>query len=90
MYQYKIEEGPYWQLQEAKAMLSEVVRSANNEPQIITVHGKESVVVLSIDNYRKLISPKRELVSFLEQSPWASVDLELPGRKDEAMREIGL
>ncbi|MDR3172887.1 MAG: type II toxin-antitoxin system Phd/YefM family antitoxin, partial [Treponema sp.] len=38
-----------WQLQEAKAMLSEVVRSAAQEPQIITVRGEEKAVVLSMD-----------------------------------------
>ena len=90
MYKYKIEEGPFWQLQEAKAMLSEVVRSANHEPQIITVHGRETVVVLSIENYRKLLSPRKNLVSFLEKSPWASIDLELPERPNESMREINL
>ena len=87
---YVIEEGPYWQLQEAKAMFSEVVRSANREPQVITVHGKESAVVLSMEDYRKLKYPKESLVSFMEQSPLASVNLELPERQSEKMRETGL
>ena len=87
---YKIENAPYWQLQEAKAMFSEVVRSANREPQIITVHGKESVVVLSMEDYRKFTSPKENLVSFMEQSPFASLELELQERQSEEMREIGL
>ena len=87
---YKIDKSPYWQVQEAKAMFSEVVRSANREPQIITVHGKESVVVLSIEEYRKLTSPRDSLVSFMEQSPLASVELELPERNLEEMREIDL
>ena len=84
------EERPYWQLQEAKAMFSKVVRYASREPQIITIHGKESAVVLSIDEYRKLKFPKESLVSFMEQSPWAGVELELPERKSEKMREIDL
>ena len=87
---YKIEKAPYWQLQEAKAMFSKVVRSASEEPQIITVHGKESVVVLSVEEYRKLTAPKEDLVSFMEQSPLASVSLKLPKRKREKMRETGL
>jgi prevent-host-death family protein len=87
---YTIKEGPYWQLQEAKAMFSEVVRSANHEPQVITVHGKESVVIISIDEYKKLTSPKKSLVSFMEQSPWADVDTELPERYTEKMRNIKL
>ena len=87
---YTIEEGPYWQLQEAKAKFSQVVRSAKQEPQIITLHGKEDAVVLSMETYRKLTAPKESLVSFMEQSPWADVKLELPARSSEKMREIDL
>ena len=37
-----------WQLQEAKARLSELVKSAEHEgPQEITVHGRPAAVVLS-------------------------------------------
>jgi prevent-host-death family protein len=32
-----------WQLQKAKAMLSELVKSAAREPQIITVRGEENL-----------------------------------------------
>ncbi|MCL2066601.1 MAG: type II toxin-antitoxin system Phd/YefM family antitoxin [Treponema sp.] len=87
---YTIKEGPFWQLQEAKAMFSAVVRSASQEPQIITIHGKESAVILSIEDYKKLSSPKDSLVSFMQQSPLASVKLELPERQSEKMRKTGL
>ena len=90
MRSYPTETGPYWQLQEAKAMFSEVVRSANDEPQIITVYGKESAVVLSIDEYRKLSSPKESLVNFMEQSPWADAKTEVPVRQKEKMRGFEL
>ena len=90
MFTYTIEDAPYWQLQEAKAMLSKVVRSAGQKPQIITVHGKESVVVLSMESYRKLTAPKETLVSFMEHSPWASAKTELPKRSPEKMRKIDL
>ena len=84
------EKGPYWQLQEAKAMFSKVVRAASREPQLVTVHGKETVVILSVEDYRKLKEPKESLVSFMEQSPLGSVKLELPGRRPEKMRNIDL
>ena len=90
MKKYLIEESPYWQVQEAKAMLSKVIRSAEQEPQIITVHGKESAVVLSMDEYRKLTASGESLVSFMEQSPWASVKTELPVRQKEKMRSFNL
>jgi len=83
-------EGPYWQVQEAKAMLSKVIQSSKEGPQFITVHGKETAVLLSMDSYRKLSSPKESLVRFLEQSPWAPVTLELPERRSEEMRNIEL
>ena len=90
MFGYTIKEGPYWQIQEAKAMFSKVVRSAEQEPQIITVHGKESAVVLSMEEYRKLSSPKESLVGFMENSPWAFVKTGLPVRQAEKMRRIEL
>ena len=79
MYTLK-EERSCWQLQEAKAMFSKVVKSSAHEPQLITVHGKETAVVLSIESYRKLSGPKESLVSFMEQSPLAGVKLEIAPR----------
>ena len=90
MFEYSVRQGPYWQIQEAKAMFSKVIRSAEQEPQIITVHGKESAVVLSMEEYRKLSSPKESLVSFMEGSPWSSVKTELPERQPERMRSVNL
>ena len=90
MFTYPIEDGPYWQIQEAKAMFSKVIRSAGQQPQIITVHGKESAVVLSMDAYKKLTSPEGSLVSFMEQSPWASAEIKLPQRHSEKMRGLNL
>ncbi|MYL02036.1 MAG: type II toxin-antitoxin system Phd/YefM family antitoxin, partial [Gammaproteobacteria bacterium] len=40
-----------WQVQEAKARFSELVRSADSGPQTITVHGRRAAVVLSADDY---------------------------------------
>jgi len=44
-----------WQLQEAKQRFSRVVDEAcESGPQIVTRHGREVVVVLSIEEYRRL------------------------------------
>jgi antitoxin Phd len=41
-----------WQLQEAKARLSEVIKKAAKEgPQSITVHGQPTAIVLSNEEY---------------------------------------
>lgn len=41
-----------WQMQEAKNKLAEVIRRAREEgPQTITVHGRESVIVVKAEDY---------------------------------------
>jgi prevent-host-death family protein len=48
-----------WQLQEAKARLSEVVEKAATEgPQKITVHGEPAAVLISCEEYQRLKHPK--------------------------------
>jgi prevent-host-death family protein len=84
-------ENARWQLQEAKAMLSEVVKSAGREAQIITVRGEEKAVVLSMDEYRKLTrAQKPTLFELFQSSPLLGMELELPERRIEPMRDINL
>jgi prevent-host-death family protein len=71
-------------------MLSEVVKSAAWEPQVITVRGEEKAVVLSMDEYRKLKPKKQSLVEFLQNSPLYGVELEIPERRIEPMRDLNL
>ncbi len=67
-----------WQLQEAKNKFSEVVESAiSGEPQIITRRGEEVVVVLAIENYRRLTAPRQRLVDALRNAPPGLDELEL-------------
>jgi prevent-host-death family protein len=50
-----------WKLQDAKAQFSEVVRRARSEgPQRVTVHGKDSVVVVSADEFTTLTGGREE------------------------------
>ena len=79
-----------WQLQEAKAMLSEVVKEAAARPQTITIRGKETAVILSIEAYKKLVGPKKTLYEFVQNSPLRDLELELPQRLPEKMREVNL
>jgi prevent-host-death family protein len=66
-----------WQLQEAKNKFSELVRKASEEgPQTVTKHGKDSVVILSAEDYRKLEKPKTSLVEFFRNSPLSEVELD--------------
>jgi prevent-host-death family protein len=79
-----------WQLQEAKAMFSEVIKEAGSKPQIITVHGKETAVILSYEEYKKLSGPRQTLYEFIQNSPLKDVELELPKRLPEKTRTVSL
>ena len=59
-----------WQLQEAKNKFSKLVEKAQHEgPQFVTKHGKKSVVVLSVEEYKKIVRPKSNLFQFIQTSP---------------------
>ncbi len=67
-----------WQLQDAKARLSEVVKKAAQEgPQHITLHGEPAAVVLSEAEYRRLRRRPRRFVDFVQSSPLKGVELDL-------------
>jgi prevent-host-death family protein len=86
----KDERNAHWQLQEAKAMLSALIKATAEEPQIITVRGEETAVVLSMAEYRKFTPKKQSIVEFFQNSPWADVELDLERDKSYEMREIDL
>ena len=68
-----------WPLQDAKARFSELVRKAQNEgPQHVTLHGRDSVVVLSEDDYARLTGARsgQLLVDLLASSPLTDVAFE--------------
>ena len=62
-----------WQLQEARANLSDVVNAAATTPQHITRNGKPVAVVLSPEEYGRLAKPRLNLLEFFQQSPLAEV-----------------
>ncbi|WP_144683469.1 type II toxin-antitoxin system Phd/YefM family antitoxin [Cellulosimicrobium sp. TH-20] len=77
-----------WQVQDAKQRLSEVLREAENGPQIITRHGKEIAVVVGIDLYHELAGVRAELADYLLEAPTAD-DLDLT-RDRTPLRELDL
>jgi prevent-host-death family protein len=78
--------GDSWQIQTAKARFSEVFRLARTEgPQRITRQGKESVVMISGEQYQRLLVKSRQpksLVQFFRESPLVGVDLDIERDKD--------
>jgi prevent-host-death family protein len=75
-----------WQIQTAKARLSEVFRLARTAgPQRITRQGKEGVVMISDEQYERLVTRSRQpksLVQFFRESPLVGVKLDLNRNKD--------
>ena len=58
-----------WQMQEAKARMSELVKRAQTQPQDITVHGRSVAVVMSRDAFDRLSLAQVSLVDFMQRSP---------------------
>jgi prevent-host-death family protein len=59
-----------WQVQEAKTRLSELIEEADARgPQIITRHGTERAVILSIKDYRALTAHQPNLKEYLLRGP---------------------
>lgn len=69
---------------EAKNRLSELLASARNgKPQLITKNGVETAVLISYEEYRKLVARRRPLVEFLLDSPLKGSDIDLTRSKEE-------
>jgi antitoxin Phd len=83
-----------WQLQDAKARFSELVRAARERgPQTVTVRGENAVVVLSERQYRNLQTRAKQptLVELMRSSPLVGVALDVerdrsPTRPDPIRR----
>jgi len=61
-----------WQLQDAKARFSELVKRAREcGPQHVSVRGEPAVVVVSEEEFARLTSSRRSIVDhILEGPPW--------------------
>lgn len=79
-----------WQVQEAKARFSELMRDATESgPQTITVRGRRAAVVLSADDYDRLKRPELSTREFLRASARVGVDLDI--KRDKSLpRDIDL
>src|SRR3982074_2075487 len=76
----------HWALHDAKAPLREVVPKAKSEgPQQITVHGREEVVVVSVEEYRRIKGEPtgQVLIDLMQNSPLGDIEFDrvrTPGR----------
>ena len=69
----------HWLLQDAKARFSELVRKVRSEgPQHVTVHGRDEVVVIAAEEFRRLKGDLTgaELIKAIQTSPHREIELE--------------
>src|SRR5271167_286312 len=81
-----------WLLQDAKARFSELVRRVRAEgPQHVTVHGRDEVVVIAAEEFRRLKGDLTgaALVAIMQASPHPEIDIE-PRRSRMPVRDINL
>ncbi|MDP9729816.1 type II toxin-antitoxin system Phd/YefM family antitoxin [Alicyclobacillus sp. TC] len=79
-----------WQIQEAKNRLSQLIKDVSRDgPQIITVRGKPTAVLLSIEEYRRLTHSPIKLTEFFRESPLHDEEL-LIERNSDWGREVEL
>lgn len=82
----------YWVLQDAKARFSELVRRVKDEgPQHVTVHGREEVVVIAAEDFRRMKGDRtgKVLIAAMQASPHRDLELE-PARARMPVRDIAL
>jgi prevent-host-death family protein len=81
-----------WRLQDAKARFSELVRRVRSEgPQHVTVHGRDEVVVVSAEEFRRLKGERtgEVLIAALQESPYRDIEIE-PKREPAPVRGVDL
>ena len=79
-------------MQDAKARFSELVRRVRSEgPQRVTVHGRDEVVVISAEDFRRLKGDLtgEALIAAMQASPHRDIDIE-PGRAPMPVRKVSL
>lgn len=79
-----------WQLQDAKARLSEVIKKAVKEgPQSITIHGQPTAVLLSNEEYERIKKPRVSFIKFMQRSPLYGLDLNVK-REQTRTRDVDI
>ena len=82
-----------WHLQDAKNNFSKLVQRARKEgPQTVTVRGEPAVVVLSAEEYERLVGKRKTLAEYLLSGPTWDDDFieEVNRRSKESPRPVDL
>ena len=79
-------------MQDAKARFSELVRRVRSEgPQHVTVHGRDEVVVVAAEEFRRLKGSYsgQTLIDAIQSSPYREIEIE-PQRAILPVRDLDL
>ena len=88
----RIAKSGQWRLQDAKARFSELVRRVRSEgPQRVTVHGRDEVVVISAEEFRRLKGDPTgaALIAAMQASPHRDTNI-APKRAPMPVRKVSL
>lgn len=79
-----------WPLQDAKAHFSELIRVCiSSGPQTVLVRGRAQAVVLSREDYERLVGQKLTLLEFMNRSPLKGLEIDF--ERDQSLdRDITL
>ena len=76
-----------WGVAKAKARLSRLIEQALREgPQTITKSGREAVVIVSVEEWKRRTRRRGTLADFLAQSPLRGSGLRIRRSRDKARR----
>jgi prevent-host-death family protein len=73
---------------EANQDFSRAKREAKSGPVIITERGRPANVLLTYDEYRRLVGKPRSILDRLAAPDTEDIEIELPERKIEPFRDI--
>ena len=77
-----------WQVQEAKQRFSELLRRAQADgPQVVTRHGEEIAVVISIEEFHRIANRKARRARYRDFNDWIvnGPKLDLPDEEFDAL-----
>lgn len=83
----------HWLLQDAKARFSELVRRVRSDgPQHVTVHGRDEVVIIAAEDYRRLQGGRtgQALIDVMQASPYRDIDLQPASCEASPVRDVDL
>ena len=79
-----------WQMKEARSKLSQVIDAAlKHGPQVITRRGVETAIVLSYQEYRRMLLNQKKLSDFFRESPLMGADVDLNRDKSPLHDSLG-